>query len=138
MKTLLGLFLGLLFSLTVFAASASIPIAAAISLAGNAHSIGVYVRDFNNLSIQSVWIGTPTGTVQVQVSDDIVPLGTGSDPAANVVNWSNYTGQSAALAGSPSSTLFQLFNAGYAWVRLNYTATSGTGSMNAILVEKDH
>lgn len=137
MKTLLGLFLGFIFSLNVLAASASIPIATALSLAGNAHSIGVDVRSYSNLSIQAIWTGTPTGTIQVQVSDDIVPASQSGDPAANVVNWSNYTGQSSALAGAAGSTLFQLFNAGYSWVRLNYTFTSGTGSLNAILVEKD-
>lgn len=137
MKKLI-LLLSLLLATPCFADSASIPIATALTMVTTVHSIGVSMRDFSNLSIQAVWTETPTGTLQVQVSDDIVPLSTTADPAAKVVNWSNYTGQSFALTGAAGSTFFQLFNAGYAWVRLNYTAASGTGSLNAILVEKSN
>lgn len=96
-------------------------------------SFGMHVDQGVNWTIQAIWTGVPVGNFTIQVSNDIVavnPVSTG-DPAINVVNWTTYTGSSTAAGGAPGDFAWIAQNAGYQWVRLLYTRTSGTGTVNA-------
>lgn len=117
----------------------SVPIATNLAMpaSGTINTIGIEVNQLYDLSIQAVWTGAPVGTFTIQVSNDIVPLTpstsnpVGPDPAANVVNWSTYTGSAVVTSGTPGNWMWITQLAPYKWVRLSYTATSGTGTLNA-------
>lgn len=112
-------------------------IATNVSMATSSNSIGIDCNQLALASIQASWTGTAeAGTFKLQISDDIVPVAAsssnpvGSDPAANVVNWSDYTGSSTVVAGDGNFT-WNMVYVGFRWVRLVYTAASGTGTYNA-------
>lgn len=92
-------------------------------------SYGEKVDTFSNLSFQAVITGSPVGTLKLQISDDVVPPSLGPDQSLNVVNWSDYTGSSSSVSGAENFT-YNLLESGYGWIRLVYTKTSGTGTMN--------
>ena len=103
------------------------------------NSIGVKEDEVFTGSIQIVSTGG-SGTYQVEVSNDLVPLapvviGGNQDPAANVVNWIDYTGKSATFAGA-SKVIILLDNIGFKWVRVSYTRTAGTGLVKIIFFAK--
>jgi hypothetical protein len=88
----------------------------------------------DNVSIQvDVLSGTPTGTLNVQVSLDYA-----QDNNGNVLNAGHWiTILSAALsAGSPADTLFELLPTSAPWMRLQYVRTSGTGTIDAFYAGK--
>lgn len=109
---------------------APVPLLTNGSMAGNLNSNGEEVNQIFNYSIQAVFSGAPVGTFKLQVSCDDVPVGlNGQDPAINVVNWVDYTGSSAAIAAA-GNFMWIVADCGYKWVRLVYTRTSGTGTLN--------
>lgn len=71
-------------------------------------------------SIQSVWTGTPTGTLKIQTSDD-------GDAA---VTWTDYTGSSQSTAGAAGDFRYGISAEFARWVRLVYTNASSTGTLN--------
>lgn len=105
-------------------------------------SIGLEINQEFAWSIQAVWTGAPTGLFSIEVSDDLVPVApsatnpVGPDPAANVVNWSTYTGSTVTVAGTAGNWMWISQLGPYKWVRLSYTATSGTGTLNATFFAK--
>ena len=117
----------------------SVPILKNATMTGTVNSFGIDCcgqNQFALASIQAVWTGaTAAGTLTLQISDDDVPVNPAStsgnaDPAANVVNWSTYTGSSETVSG-PGNFLWNMVFVGFRWVRLSYTASSGTGSLSA-------
>lgn len=99
--------------------------------AATVNSIGINLQQLSTWCIQAVFTGSPSGTFKIQVSCDMVVVGTGADPASNVVNWTDYTGSSQVISAA-GNFLWDTSDAGYQWVRLVYTKTSGTGSLNAV------
>jgi hypothetical protein len=103
------------------------------SMNQNLFSNGIDLNQVYTFSIQAVWTGsTAAGSLFLQISDDIVPEEQPfSNPSANVVNWSTYTGSSTPVAG-PGNFLWNVVTSGFRWVRLAYTFTSGTGNLTAV------
>lgn len=100
------------------------------NMAGTINSNGEDVNQIFMFSIQAIFTGVPVGSLKLQISNDDVPMGLqGQDPAINVVNWSDYTGSQVAVAAA-GNWMWIVSDGGYKWVRLVYTATSGTGSLN--------
>ena len=105
-----------------------------------ATSINSNGEDLNQIfmySIQAIWTGAPVGSLKLQVSNDDVPSapvgnatpGTAqANVSSNVVNWTDYTGSTTAVSG-PGDFMWIVSDGGYKWVRVVYTATSGTGSL---------
>lgn len=93
-------------------------------------------------SIQATWTSTSSasssglGTMKLQTSNDNVthnlsgPAGT--DPAANVVNWNDFSGtlNSTTLQTGTSNFTFNVYPALSHWVRFAFVTASGTGIMN--------
>lgn len=98
-------------------------------------SIGLDLNQCALGAIQAVWTGAPVGTLILQISCDEVAASITSDPAANVVNWTTYTGSSTAVNGAGDFT-WNLLDIGYRWLRMKYTKTSGTGSISATFTAK--
>jgi hypothetical protein len=120
----------------------AIPVYTNQSMTTSSTSIGTDINQEFSWSIQVEWTGAPVGTFTIQVSNDIVPVAAstgnpvGPDPAANVVNWSTYTGSAVPVTGSAGNWMWISQLGPYRWVRLAYAATSGTGTMSAVLYGK--
>lgn len=109
----------------------------AASMATSQNSNGEDLNQIFMYSIQAIWTGTPVGTLKLQVSNDDVPsapvgnatAGTAqANVAANVVNWTDYTGSVTPVSG-PGNFMWIVSDGGYKWVRVVYTAVSGAGSL---------
>lgn len=103
----------------------------------NLNSIGIDCDQVALASIQASWTGAlANGTLQLQISDDIVPVQAssmnpvGPNPAGLVTNWSNYTGSATTVSG-PGNFTWNLVYVGYRWIRLVYTMNSGAGTLTA-------
>lgn len=105
-----------------------------VSLAADATSTPVHILYTDNIGIQIVWTGTPTGTFGIQVSNTAT-LGTTGTISGGT--WSTYTVTSPpAPAGSASNGIITLNQLPFAFVRLTYTAGYGTGTATAVLTAK--
>ena len=104
----------------------------ATSMAATLHSFGELIEGLAVYSIQAVFTGSPVGSLILQGSNDMVPISQvqGTDPAANVVNWSTIANTTTAVS-TAGSQLWNMPSEGYRWVRVLYTFTSGTGSISA-------
>lgn len=83
-------------------------------------------------AIQAVWTGTlPIGVLKVQASND---QGT-DNVGTGVTNWSDIPASGSlnpatvSVSGASGNGLFEIREAGYKWIRVVYTRTSGTGSI---------
>lgn len=84
-----------------------------------------------HVAVNSVGAPPVSGTFKLQCSNDPTS-GNLNNPTQNVVNWVDITGasQAASISGS-AGVIFNVADAGYSWVRLHYTNTSGSGSFVA-------
>jgi hypothetical protein len=98
----------------------------AVSMAANINSTGVDLQGLTEYSIQAVYSGSPTGTLKLQISNDLV-----SD-ASLVTNWTDYTGSSVAISAA-GNTMYKIDRSGERWARLVYTFSSGSGTLNVVL-----
>lgn len=92
-------------------------------------TIGLDIQQLYSYAIGAVFSGTMAGSFILQVSSDLVLMAPGSDPAANVVNWYDYTSSSQTISAG-GNFLWNVTPAGYRWVRLKYTRSSGSGSLS--------
>lgn len=88
-------------------------------MSGNLTSASIDIEFLDNVSVQAAWTGSPVGTFNVQGSVD-------------QISWSTLTTNPViTAAGSPDNGLFDLNQLSFPFVRLIYTATSGTGTLVA-------
>lgn len=107
--------------------TSNFPIASSQSMGASFNSTTIPLTQVGFLSIQAVWTGSPVGNFSLQVSDD-----QGTDPqGSGVVNWTTYTGSSSAAGGADGDLTYEVTVTGEKWIRLIYTRTSGTGTVNA-------
>lgn len=95
-----------------------------MSLAADAASDPVSIESMPQYAVQLVFTGTPTGTFSLQGSNDGGQFD--GQTLTGVSNWTTISTQAVAAAGNH---MWNVANAGYRWVRVIYTATSGTGSV---------
>lgn len=112
------------------------------SMSSGFTSFGIDLQQEATYSIQAIWTSTSSassaglGTMKLQVSNDnpAPPLSgpPGTDPAAKVVNWSDFSSTlaSTSLTTGTSNFVFTVYPASTRWVRFVYVAASGTGIMN--------
>lgn len=93
------------------------------------------IQFMDNIGIQvNVLSGTPTGTLSVQVSGDhAASLPSGVTTTAG--NWITLT-TGAITSGSPAQTFFNLNLLAAPFVRVIYTASSGSGTCDIFIVGK--
>jgi hypothetical protein len=97
------------------------PLMSAVSLGASTTSNPVDVTHLSNVAIHLIYTGTPTGTIDVEVSNDST-------------NWIVLgSPNTVALSGAAGGTLLQLTNIGYYHLRIKYTRTSSTGTLTALL-----
>lgn len=102
----------------------------AATLSGTASNTSVVVETkyLDNIGIQLEWTGTPNGSFDVQIS---------SDSTVAPGNWISlpYT-PAIAPAGSASNGYIDVNQTSAQWMRVVYTNTSGTGTLNGWLCGK--
>ena len=95
------------------------------------------INFLDNASIQLNFTGAPVGTFAVQGSLDYSP-GINNDPLANAGNWVDLPlSVTPTASGSPDVILMDLSMLPFPWIRVVYTRTSGTGSLNYYIVAKE-
>lgn len=101
------------------------------SAAGTVVSSGVCLSNVYVYSMHLLFGGGGTGSVIIYGSNDPVPLASsGTNPAANVVNWNPVAAGTVAVTGTgATSALVNFDGVGYFWVRAVYVASGGTTSM---------
>ncbi len=106
--------------------------AVSVSSTSTYYSTATEVRQFENVSYQLVWSGTPTGTFTVWVSNLVAPS------LVNDTDWISLTLATAISqpAGSASKYSVDLSSLPFYWVRLKYVNASGSGTITAYLVGK--
>lgn len=104
-------------------------------MSGNLTSAVSGIQYSDNISIAFVFTGTPTGTFGAQVSNDYNQDSQGN--VTSVGNWINLpitpTLSASGSAGVAGADLNQL---GWPWIRFIYTASSGSGTLNAFVAGK--
>lgn len=92
------------------------------SLGANLTSDTVNISFADNVAIHAIFTGSPVGTFAIQGSIDGVTY-------ANIVT--------AAAGGSADNIMFNINQAPYTLIRLTYTRTSGTGSVDVFVSYKE-
>lgn len=107
----------------------------AVTMASNITSAVTDVRFIDNIAYQLVWSGTPTGTFSVQMSLDYA-VGIGGT-VTNAGTWINIPLNAATNpTGSSGSTNIFINQIPGPYLRLVYTASSGTGALTAYVSGK--
>lgn len=87
-------------------------------------------------SIQAVFTGSPVGTFKLQCSTDTATDGTPT--LVQPTNWDDIPNSSYAITAAGSNTWNYSGNTGFSWVRLVYTASSGSGVLNVKINTKGY
>jgi hypothetical protein len=82
------------------------------------------------VSIQVVITGTPSGTLNLQGSNDFGTIKPAGPDQGNpgVVNWTDIANSSSPVTGAGTAS-WNFNGVFYKWIRLNYVSVSGTGNM---------
>lgn len=101
-------------------------------LSANITSEPIWLAHICNYSIQLVFAGAPQGEFKLQLSNDF-----GNAQAAQednrdfqITHWTDITGSEQAILAAGNHT-WQVQNAGYRWVRVIWTFSSGTGTLSS-------
>lgn len=86
-------------------------------MSGNIVSVVMPVNQGAIASIQANWTGSSVGTLFLQISNDNI-------------TYSHYTGSDVDVSSS-GNFLWNMLSCGFNFVQLVYTATSGSGTLNA-------
>lgn len=107
-----------------------------VDLSVSQTSAPIHVQYLDNIGIQFVWTGTPTGTFGVSVSNTATMSPTG------VITGGTYTPlvldapNNPAAAGTSGDGFIDINQIAAAFMKVTYTATSGAGTCQAVLVAK--
>ena len=95
----------------------------------------VEIRNQDNVGIQLSWTGTAVGTFAVQISINHAEDANGNVTVAG--DWVPLTlSPSIAAAGSADSAIIDLNQMSASYIRVVYTRSSGTGTLNAYITAK--
>lgn|SRR5574343_709044 len=104
-------------------------------MSGDVTSDPTNIQFLDNISIQLNFTGTPTGTFSVQGSLDYQQTSPFAKAATG--NWIDLTlSPSPAASGSASQILLDLNQLSFPWIRVKYTRSSGSGTLNAFISGK--
>lgn len=106
-----------------------------VAMTANRNSTAVNADQYGLVDIQAVWTGSPVGNLYIETSNDVgTTLPDGSH--GGLVNWTTYTGSSQAAGGAAGDFAWHIWATGFKWIRLSYTFTSGSGTLNARVNQK--
>lgn len=106
------------------------------SMAGNLTSAVTIVDNLSMIGYDISWTGTsPVGTMSVQISNTYKQNAQGG--VLNAGNWTTISLSSpTAVSGNTGNGFIDIDATGAYAIRLVYTRTSGTGTMNATIAAK--
>lgn len=99
----------------------------------NNKAVPTEVLGLDNVGVQIVWTGSLVGIIKILVSNDL------QDPTMGkpIVNWSELNlGATVAVDGTNSDIIINLNQVPWKWVAIDWTYTSGTGTLTAQLASK--
>lgn len=115
----------------------SYKISSAVSLATSVTSSPTNIEGVDNVGYQINFTGTPTGTFTVEVSADYQPGTSPHEEPINAGNWIALPISPAVTAsGAAGSAYIDLNQLSAPWIRIVYTRTSGTGSLDVYVTAK--
>lgn len=88
------------------------------NMAGSLTSPTAILEDARAVAVHARYAGAPSGSLKIQASLD----GT---------NWVDLGGAFTTAVSAAGETLYQIADAGYKYLRMTYTFTAGTGTLNA-------
>jgi hypothetical protein len=95
------------------------------------------IQGVDNIAYQVNFSGSPVGTFDVQVSMDFQPgVSPNSAPANSGTLISLPLSSPVAASGSAGAAYLDLNQVSAPFIRIVYTKTSGTGSLDALIVAK--
>lgn len=110
-----------------------IPLFTSADMSGNLTSGAVNIQFLDNVSMQLVFTGVPVGTFSVEGSLDYEANPMAPDVVLNAGNWTAITLTPPPTAsGGSDSILLDLYGLSFPYLRLVYTATSGSGFLTAL------
>lgn len=103
-----------------------------VSMGADVISAITSIQFLDNISIQMSFTGSPVGTFSVQVSNDY-----DSNQPTATATWSDLTLSAVPTAsGSADDIFIDLTQVPAPYVRIKYSRTSGTGTLNATIAAK--
>lgn len=105
------------------------------SMAASFQSGPVSLEYFDRCNIAILTSGTPTGQITIQASEDYLPPQ--SAPATLVPTWFDIPLNLAPLTGTPNNYIIDIIETSIRYIRIDYVAAAGVGTMNAKLSAKD-
>lgn len=107
----------------------------AASMAGNVTSAVTNIQMLDNIGVQLNFTGTPSGTFEVQVSADHA-----QDMFGNVTNAGNWIPltltPSPTASGAAGQIYIDIQETSAPWLRIVYTRTGGTGTLDGYITAK--
>jgi len=100
----------------------NIPIVTNGDMSGNITSSAIDLSKTDGYSVDAQWTGSPVGTLKLQVSRD-------------GINFYDYPSSSISTSGI-SSAFWEITTVNYSKVQLVYTASTGSGTLNAGILGK--
>lgn len=104
-------------------------------MASNITSEPSWLGHISQYNIQLVFTGSPNGNFKLQVSNDA-----GRPSAANdtdrdfqITNWTDMADSTQAITAA-GNHCYEVADAGHRWVRLVWTATSGSGTITSAII----
>lgn len=110
----------------------------AMSSTNQINSVVQNVQNFDNLGLEVVWTGTPTGTLTVN--------GAVNNPYPNPYSETNpipsqnsltFDPSLAQPSGSGGGYIVNLNQFPWPWIQVQYINSSGSGTLNVYIFEKD-
>ena len=106
------------------------PIFVNASMASTLHSNPINISQLSYIGFDISWTGAPNGTFTVEVSNTYSQYPGGQVQTAGT--WTALTLTNTVIAtGSPNNAFIDIDGVAATWIRLTYTPTSGTGTVNA-------
>lgn len=107
------------------------PIVTDGSMGASINSNAVLMDQESGIAIQAVWTGTPVGNFTIESSCDVGQINPSTGQPSGISNWVYYNGSTVAAGGDVGKLIWNIEPIAVKWVRLVYTRTSGTGTLNA-------
>lgn len=105
------------------------------SMGASFNSNPVFVANREGYSIQLVWTGTPTGDFTLQGSNDYGQLN-GDGTWTQITNWDTITDSTKAAGGAAGSHTYNVSDVYYRHVRVVYTRSGSTGTVDGRIQTK--
>lgn len=93
----------------------------ATAMASTINGPDINVNLYQDFSFYAKWTGTPTGSFKLQGSNDV---------GDSVTDWEDIPGSTLAVAGAAGTQMWNYTRSQFRWVRIVYTATSGSGTLS--------